>query len=1057
MTSKESQIVIALNDGVTEGVVDDVAGGVVTVSENTRLTKLFGTVSRRPAENLVFATAGGAVSGGIVPGGNEASAIYLKPAVGTRRVVNTPLGTNTVAAQPLVSAVTGGTGQNSYFPYPVIDCGVMGGAQLGCTPATCFDAEGRQWFASIRVVSSTNDLGLYISAVYKGSDVVAIQKLVDITTNPAITFGLGRAIWCGIVPRTGGVTVFYATDTDIQAVSLAVQPDGITPVATASSTLYFPQRPGLFIFADVISDGADAAYLICRDVVTPTDLQVLRFSLSTLSFNYQYPIVGLVSGSGNFLHLALCRRVSGGLNCIGWNVSSDTGGNWFGVLRDTGSGFSSLWAENGGARYGSVAVQPWVENGTDSLVFASTSKGTTATLTTTPTRVLFKRRITTTGGGAGGASGQLSWYALQGRGAAHTVSASEVYPFFPAFACWAAESSEAYPTAPGGVPTDYVVDPSVEVFTPYNQIIGGSMVLTPVGRFGVDRVSKNVDHFQNNSNAAAVSADGRISFVYIEDRPDLSRSAQVGFVARSVEWDLNPSSQPGTAFDSGTVGIVAAALPVAWDGLETTEISIFHRPRVFVVSSGGTGPALTGTYFVTAVISFRDAGGNVRRSPPAEPFPITLAATSPRVYVTIPATFRNGKFQEEYAVTLYFTLAGGSDFYATYTPGVTDRTAAINSMWRFDYIGQPVIRDVRLYSTGATGELLLPDSPPSARHIAAVGGRLWIIPGEDPYSVLPSLLKSYGVAYEFNVTRMINAFDPQYGKLLAIADLNGSPIIFAERGIWAVKGYGPDNKDAGPRFADPQLVSNQGLRNRESICQIPGIGVLFQAFDGKFVLLPSGKRFEDLDTYDVRTPTVHLAENEVIYPLQNGSGFIVYNWVADAWTHWPYGSGTLSYSATSTTQLEGKSRTLLYSETFGSAFLMDSDTVDINDNQHLKITRGWIVPESPQGDCVFREVWVQSLYKGGHGLVVTCEFDYVTSIESVSKSWTSVELGQLQVEGKYTVGVGLHAVPARAIRVTLEALPDEDVGECFQPLTVTITYGANPGPRRRTLKQGALK
>jgi hypothetical protein len=1044
---KESTIVLPLNEGVVEGVVEDVAGGVIVTSDNTRLTKLKGTISRRPKEDFVFSAGVGAVSGGIFPAGRDSSVIYFKPAKGTKRIADASAG---IATEDVIGSVTGTAGQNAYFPYPVVDSGVVSGSQLGSTPAICFDDEGRQWTASVRVVSGSTNYGVYVSVIDDGKDAATTQRVANVVCSLGSAFGL--LLWCGIVRRSGGVTVFYADDSGYYARNLSLAANGISLVIGAQSLLYVPLKPGVVHYADVVSNGTDTAYVVSRNSGDQTKMEIRKYSLATLAFQYGTTTASAyLSASGVLMNVALQLRTTGGGTYLAHFVSTALADARYGVLQDTGATFNSLWASTIIGEYGHVAIQPHVQGGNEWMVFALGTKVIAGgDISSGPTQITFRRNETVSG--AAQPSGFVYWYALQSRGAHHIVSATEVYPYFPIFACWGTDSAEEYPAAPGTTPTDFMIDPSCEVVTPF--VHGTDYLMTPVGRFGVDRINMNSDRFQNCSNATAVAPDGRIAFSYIEARPDLSIAAQQAS-SRYVVWNLIPAEQPAYAFDSGAVAVIAGALPGVWDGVETMEVSPFHTPRVVVKPTGGFGPQLAaGTYNYSAVISYRDAGGNLRRSPPALPFPITLAgATSPIAYVTMPMTMRSGVLQEEFDITIYSTLANGSDYYAQACYRINK--GANGGMWRFDDLPTPLVYDVRLYSTGAAGELLLPESPPSAIDIKSIGGRLWLLPGEDRYSVLPSLLKTYGVAYEFNTTLQINAFDPQYGKLVALSDLQGSPIVFAERGIWVISGYGPDNAGRGQSFSDPKLISTQGIRSRESVCQVPGVGVLFQAHDGKFVMLPTGKRYEDFGTYEVGTPTVHLAENEVIYPLKDGSGFIVFNWVADAWVHWPT-PFTLPYSAVTTTQSAERSRTLLYSAANGGAYTMDSDSVDEYASQPMKVIRGWIYPSSPQNDCVFHELWLQGLYSGAHGVTLTCEFNY-HNIESVTRTWSAAEIADLVVDGKYTLGLNLKATQARAIRVTAQAVQVADVGEAFQPLNLTITYGEAVGVRRRSLRDGSLK
>jgi hypothetical protein len=137
---------------------------------------------------------------------------------------------------------------------------------------------------------------------------------------------------------------------------------------------------------------------------------------------------------------------------------------------------------------------------------------------------------------------------------------------------------------------------------------------------------------------------------------------------------------------------------------------------------------------------------------------------------------------------------------------------------------------------------------------------------------------------------------------------------------------------------------------------------------------------------------------------------------------------------------------------------MDSDSVDVSGTagaRPVKITRGWVAPESPQGDCANREVWVQALNSGSHGLIVRVAFDY-DETNFVEHEWSAAQIASFTVDGRYTVVKTCEDAQARAVKVTLTSVPAAGVAEHFQPLGIIVTYGVEPGLRRRTLFEGAI-
>lgn len=1040
MAANDKVLVLGLAEGVTEGVAEEIANGVMTVSENTRLSKLTGSVTRRPLETLVKSVTAGSTCGGLIVGGQRSVAAYFKPYVGVKRVFDD-------SAEDVLSSVASTAGQNAYFPYPMTQSGVIPGSSVLNAPATVYDSEERQWFAAVRYLAGS--FGVFVNVVNAGANQVASRVVAPLTT----TLPAGIVLWCGLVRSTNGVVLFYAQDAGIYARTLAIDTDGIGLIVGAQTFIYNPLKSGFYHQADVVSDDNNTAWLLTRDAAGTTSVRFSIVDLTTLAVSSFLSVASVISNHNSGKYFALSYRNGK----LAYYTSDNTAYGTFGV-RDS-STLTLSWSAVTFFEYGPVAVQPHVQDTNDCFIFAS--QMSEATIASAPTQVSFRRY--TVGGSAAGVS-SLFWYALCSRGAYHQTSIAEVYPYFPCTPCWSIFSNNVFPTPRTSLttPSERVIDPSVEVFTPFTY--GPSeFLMTCMARCGVDRAAIPIRPM-GNANSAAVSPLGKFGLTYVEYRYDQSYIAQNGYAARYVEIDLNPAQQPGSASDYGVVSMIAAALPACWDGTETTEAAFLHTPRVIVDATGGTGAALTGTFLVTAVITFRDAAGNLHRSAPALPFPVTLAATSPRVYVTMPTTMRSGVRQEEFDIVLYWTLSTGTIFYA-HPASVTSR-GANGGMWRFDDIAAPNDADVPLYSDGTGIQELLPQCPPPARDIAAIGGRFWLIDAEDPYSAWPSKLKKEGFAIEFAGQLRITGFDQQYGKLVSVVDVGGIPHFLAERGIWQVTGYGPDNNGKGGRFNDPRLVSNQGCKSRASVIVIPETGVMYQAQDGKMVLLSGGgvKRFENFGPYDVRAPSIHFAESEVIYPRADGGGFIVYNWIADGWTHWP-SAVTRDITATATVQLGGTQQTLLYTQATGQLLSMKSDSVDYGEDagSPIVLERGWIAPESPQGHCVIGEVWLHAKNVGAHALNITVYCDYDQSGVTVNGhtnykagDWSAAQLTPLTKDGKYTVRVLLRK-PARAVKVRVTATPSGGVEECFHPLSLTVLYGTGPGLSQRTLPDGATR
>lgn len=1025
MADKESQIIVSFAEGVTEGVAEEVAEGVVLRSQNTRLTKLKGTVSRRPRDVAIKTMFAAPTCGGMTVGVRDSVIAYFKPGKGQQRIIGS-------STEQVIAPALGTPGQNAYYPYPVVDAGTLGGAYLSRPPATCFDENGDQWFAA--GVKTATGGAIFASVLGDNGG-----QIGDWVTPRVILSQSLEPRFVALTPCTGGVVLWYqAPGFNIEARKLTRS--GTVVTVGPATAVYQTTRN---YEADVTSDGANAGYLLCRHATVDTTAVAMKVDLTTFAVTSSAQFTTVLTAATQTPFYCITRYVTGsGVETIAVAISDFSGNCYRTVLDAT---LAALWSNSQATGWGLVSALPFELFGRQSVIFAVAVRGALAPDIGGYTRTVFQERTRTAGTVLSTVT--VSWYLLQSKGVAHSPAPGETYPYFPLVPRWQAA---VFPPLPSD--RTYMDTPQIVVVTPY--VPNGFDPIgqfSPVMRCAVDRLAQMEGMGTwPGGPACALGADGRFCISYLEDRFDIPTSAPDGWSPRFVNFDLAFNGQPATAANVGPVGVVAASLPVTWDGRDTSEYCFFTRPYIIVdTATGGLGPSLSGTYSYTAVVSWRGAGGNVRRSMPARSVTVTMASKKPIISVSIPLTMLEGGRQVEFDITLYATVSGGAIFYAVNAENLTK----FNGFWKWTYIFDTLATSLQLYSLGGPGETLLPECPPPAYDVRSIGGRLWLLDAEDRYRLLPSMLKTEGIVLEFSASFEVRGFDVQYGKLVAVVDVGGNPYVLSERGIWRVDGYGPDNAGMGGAFTDPQLVFNVGCRSRASVAQVPGVGVLFQCNDGRFALLTGGlERFETFGVYDVAQPFVHLLQNEVIYPLTDGSGYIVFNWVAKGWTKWP--TATRRITASVSVPSAQHSRVYTYGSD-GVINIQDSDTVDTVNTRTVLVERGWVAPAGPQGDCVIREFWVHVIYNAAHSVRVRASFDYDTA-SFMEATWTNLELVPLLQDGRYTVGLNCAAMPSRAIRVEVEITPDV-AGETGQPLTLTVPYAASMGIRRRTLPDGAIK
>lgn len=1071
MSEKESQVVVSLSEGIVETLVEEVSGGVVGISENTRLSKLRGSLYKRPRYTEVGAGSiePGTVCGGMATTADNVTALFLRYPWGPRKIAD-----DTVAE--LRSPLSSDAKLNAYFPYTLDQAGGAAGL-YGCQQSIAVDGVGRIWMAGIRA----NGLGGY--SVY-----VSVQdasgKLLCPSFNVATpsTTGFPTASllavpllnWVGLTAHGSKVVVWYMSVAgspllwikgarlafDDSTLEVVVEDDqNVHQISAVNLTV-----PQLYHYcqADVVTDPSDPdrVYLLCTSSVQDTSADLRHVNINTWSTSSSVQLTNrFTTGTVNQRHMAVSAFTINTTRHLAVITSDITFGG--GSKEDTqltmfyldpGPGsIVQVWNEAFPAdMFGYVAVEPCCAETAGFIDIASIicrpQLGVGGQIGTSAEATTFFTQFDIPAGGTLGPV-QMPWLKPAGRSTHIKVSNEEFQPFFPLMRHFNLTVSADVPTNPA-----YVADPSIEVYTPYSP----TAPMTPVMRCAVDRAApKNAPQ---NGNSTCV-ANGKLYLSYLEAKTRQAYTDGVGMRSRYVRFDLMPTTQPAVVQDNG-VSYIGSSIIGVWDGNEVTEYSPLHLPKVNVALSGGTGPNLTGKYTFTAVWGWRDAYGMFRRSTCALPVTVTLSAAKPIVYVTIPSTMRNGSTQERFDCVVYATgdtaAVGTALFYAQ---NMEPTNTSVNGCWVFGNVPVPNEADILLYSTGRAGEQLPTECPPPAWHMCVGNSRMWLIDAEERNRLLPSMLKQTYLPFEFNGALEVNV-PSSHGKLMAVANNQGTIVAFAERGIWAIPGYGPDNAGQGGQFGEPVLLSNLGCKSRDAVVQVPGGGVLFQCSDGVFAMLSGGgvERFENLDnTYTVAKPAIMNDVSEVVFMASNGLTALVYNWEVKGWTKWLLHEVSEAPASGTTFQDGAESYGLTYHPTGGRVMRVRSGLV--SSGAPLRAARGWIVPESPQADLIARECWVHARLGGVDGgatcgVTVRVEADY-DSAKFVERTWTEDELEDLIENGHITIAVNVHALRCRAVKVYVSEV--DPAGNGINPLTLTVTYAASSGVQRRRLKEGALK
>lgn len=965
---------------------------------------------------------------GIAPLGEKDAAIaYYLPKTGQKRlysgcsVISEPRSTQADAA-----------GQNGYFPIKV-----AASWQSAAGEATFFESvaanQGTTWSCVRRDVSGT--YGAFVS-VRDGEGVLLVNSQL-VYTPPANTKLMK-------ITQHGANSVWlwsFADGVAIEGRKLTLSGTSIT--VSAPVTLWTPATTD---YPDVVGDDT-YAWVIARHPSVANDMRIVRVNVET---NAQSTLD--LAGFGNGFQFVRCalaqcrvRQSAGGAltRFVGVVCSSTVALTCMAVINaDT---MALVWSQTG-VSLGGVAVaadfvacafrctgftyasQLWV-----ALSDTSGSVGST----NVPRTVFEVRDIAT---GVGATSHTDYWMNVLGRSgcswdAAPGSDTPEVYAFF--------QMRRTYGSDP-------LLDPALCLaLAHYNA--DGTAYTTPVGRFAQDSSG----------------------FLFWGSTSVSGNRMAVGFNAVCVELDLRPTQIP--VVESDGCAFVAAAQPVVWDGSETVEYGPIFRPAVYA-AAGGSGSAITpGDYRYVAVYEWFDAAGNKHRSAPSYPESITfIAADVAYVAVTTPYSMRNWTRQGGYTVTLYSSRWDGSAASLEYYAVASTNDAPSGGRHVFQGIGNPSASNALLYSRGTSVEELLPEAPPALWDVAAAGDRLIAILAEFRTEVVYTKPKSRDpgtrLALEFSAYNRC-AFPQGAGRLMAIRTLGQTPILFAERGIFALDGQGTDARGQGLPYGAPRQLSTVGCASRESVVVTPA-GIFFAAkHQGKTrfaVFNGDGVRvFDRVEYKHTLGAIVFEHASEVAFLCSSdatldaaidagGAFFIVYNWRKDGWTRW--GPNRHRMRAPASVAGAGVFATRALASDTPVIGYMHTDTFAPGAQGYTTwhgqayIDTGWIQPAGEQGDCVQREVWFSARSAGSHSITISVQYDYGRAGLSLqTETWTNAQR-TADSSGKYTVALKLKHPEARAIRVTVsEDLCD---GEGCKPLSLHIYHDAQVGPLRRSVPDG---
>jgi hypothetical protein len=1044
MPSPVQKLSILLDGSMDDRTTDELAAPVVqqgsspnlVESLNTRLSVERGTCVRAPKFTSLGSTTAGTVCRGLLPAANGKSSltVFNMGLGGSSR--NTDVGRATYGVGPLRSPYAPSTGQSAYVPVQITNAGGVSGIPAHTPIASCYNATtGQVWFAYLATdPTAATAYPLYV--VCQGVDGEAFATPFKITT---LTSPVQK--WIGLTAHgADGIRLWYINGANLVVRSLTIS--GTLVTSSAETTIYAPASTTAQDGFAVVSDGGATAYLVGNRAGTAADGQIRKITVTSYAQSTAQ-FVGAMSGGGR---CAVRHTTLGGTQYVAAAFSSTTSNNVTVVLLNTS--LATTWTSTTiGFDGASDLAVGFIESAMGNYVVSAASDitGSFALATNGMSTTVRSHNFST---GAVSASVFMPWMGLQDHGAQLVLSSSEQYPLL--FLSRVFGDDAAHPLS-----ADYVDDGSIEMY-----IVGSTANTTAVARFGCVRGTQapaRTIHYQTLMATNCVLSSTDVLFAYRKDQLGTRSIDTLDGVGRWVRMSFN-AKQPPMAHDKDGVALVAAAVPVTWDGTEVTEMGgPFHAPKITFNSTTGSGDVLAaGTHSFRAVIQWTDAAGLVHRSRPSNvlTYISTASPTSKAsVLVTQPDSMRNGLTQGTVEVLLYKTDV---DDVTYHLQGNLPTSVSVSS-WVFDNVTTTDTSMPQIYSGGTGGEEQLPQPPPPLWDIAIIGSRAWGIDAEVRSRLVYSKLRVAGVGFEWVPAFEIN-FPSGAGKLMAVREANGLVVVLTEYGVFQIDGTGPSNTvgDAGG-FGPPVKVADIGCTNSASVISTPA-GILWQVND-YFAAYAGGtvQIFPNVYVPETISGAVLLRNQDEVVFFTNADAIIrVYNYAKQRWSRW--NAGTLSAPVTLSTNIPwDPDAALLYCQSTGTMYRIDAD--ENHETANMAWTTDWLLLGGDfQDNVCLHEVVFNGYSDSAHGVTLELFVDYETTA-STSDTWSSADITPIKnAQGRYSLRLEARKDRARAVRVRLtESAASDATRGGLRPGALTVYYSIEPGLMEEAFPQGARK
>jgi hypothetical protein len=545
---------------------------------------------------------------------------------------------------------------------------------------------------------------------------------------------------------------------------------------------------------------------------------------------------------------------------------------------------------------------------------------------------------------------------------------------------------------------------------------------------------------------AVKTATGNYSYSLLR-RDRLLSDGVITYSVQAVNINMQPDAMPAVVINRNMY--IGGGIITSFDN-RAHELGYHLFPEKATPSISGTGGSISGPslYSYVFVREWTDNQGSLHRSAPSSPLAVNVATSGLTHTISLNvgslAYLGWGEYKTP-TIYAYRTEHNGTNYYKIGDGGVVDDAADPDGIITItDTTSDANLIDNELLYT--TGGVLETSSAPATKIISARKDRLFIVPMDDPFTIMFSKPVQSGVAAEFN-EGLVSRIDVD-GPNTALGILDDRVIVFKERSIYFFAGEGPNALGQGGFTPIRPVQTDVGCIDQKSVINI-GSGIMFKSHKGIYMLDRSlqtsyiGAPVEEWNSYEIKSAVLVRDKNQVRFLMGSGQGVLVYDYFHRQWSRFT------NYPGVDATMNNGK---YTWVKTDGTVKQESTAYRDVNFVIPLKIRTPWIKLQSISGFQRVKRATIIGEFRSHHTLNVKIYTDYDDTNIQQEVNWVTTSNQQ----GDEPLQVEIHIKEQKCQSIMFEITDASASGTLESAklskitLDIGIKEGGNKLPERKT-------